>query len=140
MLMSAPRYGKLSVGFQPIRIRENSTMNNNDIYYIKKSEILRKTQWHIFYIFTSEDIDHVTFSIYTIFRLGLYIINRTLHGGLKIWLLSSRVKNNILLTHSFSPLEDKSHIFAPPCNILYLLTWHDISLYVVKAGLALTLG
>jgi hypothetical protein len=25
------------------------------------------------------------------------IINRTLHGGLKIWLLSSRVKNNILL-------------------------------------------
>jgi hypothetical protein len=28
MFMSAPRYGKLSVGFQPIRIRENSTMNN----------------------------------------------------------------------------------------------------------------
>jgi hypothetical protein len=29
MFMSAPRYGKLSVGFQPITIRENSTMNNN---------------------------------------------------------------------------------------------------------------
>jgi hypothetical protein len=28
MFMSAPRYGKLSVGFQLIRIRENSTMNN----------------------------------------------------------------------------------------------------------------
>jgi hypothetical protein len=29
-----------------------------------------------------------------------YIINRTLHSGLKIWLFSSRVKNNILLMHS----------------------------------------
>jgi hypothetical protein len=27
-----------------------------------------------------------------------YIINRTLHGGLKIWFLYSRIKNNILLT------------------------------------------
>jgi hypothetical protein len=33
---------------------------------------LRNTQWHIFHIFTSEDIDHMTFSIYTIFCLGLY--------------------------------------------------------------------
>jgi hypothetical protein len=42
------------------------------IYYIVESEILKNTQWHIFHIFTSEDIDHVTFSIYTIFCLGLY--------------------------------------------------------------------
>jgi hypothetical protein len=41
-------------------------------YYIVESEILRNTQWDIFHIFTSEDIDHVTFSIYTIFCLGLY--------------------------------------------------------------------
>jgi hypothetical protein len=60
-----------------------------NFYYIVESEILRNTQWHIFHIFTSEDIDHVTFSIYTIFCWD-YIINRTLHGGLKIWLLSSR--------------------------------------------------
>jgi hypothetical protein len=33
MLMSAPRYGKLSVGFQPIRIRENSTMSYNNFIY-----------------------------------------------------------------------------------------------------------
>jgi hypothetical protein len=33
---------------------------------------LRNAQWHIFHIFTSEDIDHMTFSIYTIFCLGLY--------------------------------------------------------------------
>jgi hypothetical protein len=41
-------------------------------YYIVESEILRNTQWHIFHISTTEDIDHVTFSIYTIFCLGLY--------------------------------------------------------------------
>ena len=32
MFISAPRYGKSSVGFQPIRIRENSTMNSNNKY------------------------------------------------------------------------------------------------------------
>jgi hypothetical protein len=28
-----------------------------------------------------------------------------------------------------SPLEDKSHIFAPPCNILYIRTLKDITKY-----------
>jgi hypothetical protein len=41
-------------------------------YYIVESEILKNTQWDIFHIFTNEDIDHVTFSIYTIFCFGLY--------------------------------------------------------------------
>jgi hypothetical protein len=31
-------------------------------YYIVEGEILKNTQWDIFHIFTSEDIDHVTFS------------------------------------------------------------------------------
>ena len=31
-IMSTPKYGKLSVGFQQIRIRENSRMNNNRKY------------------------------------------------------------------------------------------------------------
>jgi hypothetical protein len=52
--------------------------------------------------------------------------------------LSSRVKNNILLAALvrkilFSPLEDKSHIFVPPCNILYVSgfwTSHLIELIV----------
>ena len=35
-------------------------------------------------------------------------------GGLNIWLVFSRVKNNIL------PLENKIYIFAPPCNTLYV--------------------
>ena len=48
-------------------------------------------------------------------RQHVYIIKRTLHGGLKIWILFSRGKNNIVL-----PLENKIHIFAPPCNILYI--------------------
>ena len=56
----------------------------------------------------------------------VYIIKRTLHGGLKIWILFSRGKNNILLTRCARsqnivlPLENKIHIFAPPSNILYL--------------------
>jgi hypothetical protein len=73
--------------------------------YIVESEILKNTQWDIFHIFTSEDIDHVTFSNLLLIKREIsqffawdYIINRTLHGDLKIWLLSSRVKNNILLT------------------------------------------
>jgi hypothetical protein len=45
---------------------------------------------------TSEDIDHVIL-VFIHFFAWDYIINRTLHGGLKIELLSSRVKNNILL-------------------------------------------
>ena len=59
--------------------------------------------------------------------LFVYIIKRTLHGGLKIWILFSSGKtifyeraqrvSKIL----FLPLEDKIHIFAPPCNILYIL-------------------
>ena len=44
----------------------------------------------------------------------LHIIKRTLHVGSKIWILCSRGKNNI-------SLEQKIHIFSPPCNILYIL-------------------
>ena len=36
--------------------------SNTIIYYIVKSEILKNTQRDIIHIFTSEDIDHVTFS------------------------------------------------------------------------------
>ena len=53
------------------------------------------------------------------------IIKRTLHGGLKIWILFSRGKNNILRTSAVLPLENKIHIFAPPCNILYLSLWAE---------------
>ena len=68
----------------------------------------------------------------------VYIIKRTLHGGLKIWILFSRGKNNILLTRCASqqnivlPLENKIHIVAPPCNILYLLHGAVILLYPLK--------
>ena len=50
--------------------------------------------------------------------LFVYIIKRTLHGGFKIWILFSRGKNNILRE---SALENKIHIFARPCNILYII-------------------
>ena len=58
--------------------------------------------------------------------LFVYIIKRTLHSGLKMWILFSRFKNNISLTHCARspnivlPLENIIHIFAPPCNILYI--------------------
>ena len=58
--------------------------------------------------------------------LFVYIIKRTLHGGLKIWILFSsgktifyeraqRVSKILFLLR-----ENKIHIFAPPFNILYI--------------------
>ena len=56
-------------------------------------------------------------------------IKRKLHGGLKIWILFSRVKNNILLVRKILslPLENKIHIFAPPCNILNITIVHQLT-------------
>ena len=56
--------------------------------------------------------------------LFVYIIKRTLHSGLKIWILFSSGKTNIL-NNIVWPLENKIHIFAPPCNILYLMSIHN---------------
>ena len=47
--------------------------------------------------------------------IGVYIINRILHGRLEISNFSSRVEKNI------STLEEKFRISARPCNILYLV-------------------
>ena len=64
--------------------------------------------------------------------LFVYIIKRTLHGGLKIWILFFRGKNNSLLTRCARslnivlPLENKIDIFAPPCNILYISYLQDM--------------
>jgi hypothetical protein len=68
------------------------------------------------------------FSIYSLVKISItwllvfiqffawdYIINRTLHVGLKIWLL---------LFYCFHHSKIKSHIFAPPCNILYIWKAH----------------
>ena len=49
--------------------------------------------------------------------IGVYIINRTLHGRLEIPNFSSRVEK---IYHSFATLEEKFRISARPCNILYL--------------------
>ena len=96
---------------------------------------------HIFYILTSEDIVGIISRFCTVVcaishkTLVSNIIKRKLHSGLKIWILFSRGKNNILLTREalirkmlFLPLENKIHIFAPPCNILYIL--HGDALYI----------
>ena len=82
-------------------------------------------EWHIFHIFTSEDIDDVTSNVFPLksvvfARVIVYIIKRTSHVGLKIWSLSLVLKtfhSSASLTREvFSPLEDKPHIFAPPCD------------------------
>ena len=90
-------------------------------------------EWRIFHILTSEDIVGIISRFCTVVcaisrkTLVSNIIKRKLHGGLKIWILFSRGKNNILLTREalvrkilFLHLENKIHIFAPPCNILYI--------------------
>ena len=58
--------------------------------------------------------------------VGVYIINRTLHGRLEIRNFSSRVEKIFhsfaALTHEilFNTREEKFRISAQPCNILYL--------------------
>jgi hypothetical protein len=56
-----------------------------------------------------------------------YIINRTLHAVVWRYDFYLLVLKTIFYSLAalfrkilFSPLEEKSHIFAPPCNILYL--------------------
>ena len=53
-------------------------------------------EWFIFHNLTREFIDDVILVIFLYYFV--YIIKRTLHGVLKIWILFSRVKNNILLS------------------------------------------
>ena len=90
-------------------------------------------EWRIFHILTSEDIVGIISRFCTVVcaisrkTLVSNIIKRKLHGGLKIWILFSRGKNNILLTREalvrkilFLPLENKIHIFAPPVERLRL--------------------
>ena len=48
--------------------------------------------------------------------IGVYIINRTLHGRLQIRNFSSRVKKKNIQRVS----AEKFHISARPCNILYI--------------------
>ena len=57
--------------------------------------------------------------------IGVYIINRTLHGRLEIRNFSSRVEKIFhsiaaLTVKYFSTLEEKFRIPARPCNIVYL--------------------
>ena len=61
--------------------------------YIHASVLLENNQWCIFHVLTSEDIDDVIYR----FLHWIYIIKRKLHGGLKIWILSSCDENIILL-------------------------------------------
>ena len=61
--------------------------------------------------------------------IGVYIINRTLHERLEIQYFSSRLLSAVSERSErvkyYSPLEEKFHISARPCNILYiqLIRW-----------------
>ena len=71
---------------------------HSPIYYnIDVSVSLENNQWHIFHILIGDDIDNVIYR----FLHWVYIKIRKLHGGLKIWILSSRGENNI---YSFASL------------------------------------
>ena len=112
-----------------------------DFWYVNNScvnTIRAHFPWSNLYILTSEDIDDVISLFFTVVYANsrwkmasdrfVYLIERKLHGGLKIWIWFSLVKNNInlLLTRClvrkilFLPLENKIHTFSPPCNILYV--------------------
>ena len=55
--------------------------------------------------------------------IGVYIINRTLHGRLEIRNFSSRVEKNMReRVKYFSTLEENFAISARPYNILYIYT------------------
>ena len=64
--------------------------------------------------------------------IGVYIINRTLHGLLEIRNFASRVEK---IFHSFAALtleiflntRRKLRISARPCNILYVFFWFSVS-------------
>ena len=70
------------------RYRQSQVSNFSIIWSIEPA-------LHIFHIFTSEDI-YIDGFIYR-FLHQIYTIKRKWHGGLKIWILSSRDENNILL-------------------------------------------
>ena len=62
--------------------------------------------------------------------IGVYIINRILHGRLEIRNFSSRVEKYFTrslrsLVKYFSTLEEKFRTSARPCNILYFLRPHS---------------
>ena len=51
-----------------------------------------------------EDINDTTFRFSTIVYVNSLSIKSKLHGGLKIWILFSRVKNSIILIRSFNDI------------------------------------
>ena len=52
----------------------------------------------------------------------VYIINTIIHGCLEIQNFSSRVNS---IFHSFATLEEKFHIPARPCIIVYFILWNN---------------
>ena len=85
------------------------------------------------YLCTQNNALHKSTSFWTVkysialttskYSLADIYIERILHGGAKIWILSSSNENNILRMSKrlFSPQEDKIHIFKPPCNFHFII-------------------
>ena len=119
----------------------------NAYYYIDMSVLPKSRQLvfsirnyirdtsEIFSIFSLVKISLMSFlcfsSSFFLFRNTLiYVIKRKLHVDLNIWSLFSRGKKNFtrslrFLVKYFFPLEDKLHMFAPPCNILSILMYYN---------------
>ena len=75
---------------------------------------------------------------------GVYILNRILHTRLWIWILSSCVQLNISLIRcahyeiSSWPLEDKIHIHARACNILYIT--YSLRIWILSSRVQLDIS
>jgi len=107
----------------------------NYIYYIDKSVLVENRPLVKFSISSLVRISMTSFPTFTMLivqkcsclynkkKISFYVVH-----GLKIWILFSRGKNQLYFPHSlcsfvkycFYQSKNKIHIFAPPCDILYI--------------------
>ena len=77
------------------------------------SVLLENNQWHVFHIFTCEDIDDDKKKITRWLEDMNFIFS---------WWKQrfTHLLRSFVIKILFSPLEDRIHIFAPPCNIFHI--------------------
>jgi cytochrome c-type biogenesis protein CcmE len=96
-------------------------MSKNTYFYYMDNSVLPETKRLVFSIFSLVKIWKSYVPNVPYVRACpqfVYIIKRTLHVA--------ALARKIL----FSPLENKIHIFAPPCNILYIFTKQRINMTI----------
>ena len=115
-------------------------IDHTSIYYTDSSVLLVDFIWNYIRdpsgIFCISSLVKISLTLFLCFSFVLrlffyfrnthiYVIKRKLHVSLNIWSLSFRGKKILWVSAvnewNFIPVEDKRHMFAPPCNILHIL-------------------